>query len=488
MAVATRYDDALGVQFAADRHRPRYHFMPPAQWMNDPNGLLHWQGRYHMFYQHNPAEARHADMHWGHAVSVDLVHWEHLPIALAPTPDSPDQDGIYSGCAVDNDGTPTLIYSGVRGTDQLVCLATADPADPDLISWRKDPGNPVIPAPPPGVEWVAYRDPSVWREADGSWAMVHGAGIVGAGGTALLYRSPDLVDWEYVGPILTGDVARRAPLWTGSMWECPQLFPLGDKHVLIIAVWFKDLPRPSTHYPVFMIGTFDGRHFVPERQAILDAGAGYAPQSLRDAQGRRILWNWLRETREIPEQRAAGWSGVMSLPWHLTLRPDGALGIAPVAEVEALRGAHTRLPAITLAESDQRLAVAGDTVELLVEIEPGDAARVGLTVRRAPDDAEVTRIVYEQASGRLAIERDRSSLDATVARTTRTTVVALAPGEPLRLRVFLDRSVIELFANERQALTERIYPTRDDSLGIGVFAEGGTGRVRSLDCWQLGTI
>ncbi len=163
----TSVDDELRERLRRDPHRPRYHFLPPAHWMNDPNGLIQWRGKYHLFYQHHPYGPLWANMHWGHAVSSDLVHWEHLPIALAPTPGSPDQDGVYSGCAVDNDGVPTIIYSGVRGKDQLVCLATADGDDENLVTWRKWPGNPVIPERPANLDILQYRDPSVWREADG---------------------------------------------------------------------------------------------------------------------------------------------------------------------------------------------------------------------------------------------------------------------------------------------------------------------------------
>src|SRR5512143_2626508 len=129
---------------SADRHRPRFHFLPERNWMNDPNGLIQWKGQYHLFYQYNPNGPFHGTIHWGHAVSGDLVHWAHLPVALAPTPDGPDKDGCWSGCAVDNGGVPTLIYTGVH--PQTQCLAWSDD---DLLTWKKHAGNPVLPAPPP---------------------------------------------------------------------------------------------------------------------------------------------------------------------------------------------------------------------------------------------------------------------------------------------------------------------------------------------------
>ena len=128
-----------------DPQRPFYHFLPPANWMNDPNGAIYWKGLYHLFYQHNPNDAAHDTIHWGHCVSEDLVHWRHLPIALAPTPGGPDRDGCYSGVAVDHDGIPTLVYHGVPDG---ICLATSRD---DLRTWEKSPQNPVIGQPSPAI-------------------------------------------------------------------------------------------------------------------------------------------------------------------------------------------------------------------------------------------------------------------------------------------------------------------------------------------------
>ncbi len=450
--------------------------------MNDPNGLIQWRGRYHLFYQHHPYGPLWANMHWGHAVSDDLVHWRHLPLALAPTPGSPDQDGCFSGCVVDHDGVPTLVYTGVRGRDQLVCLATGDGDDADLVTWRKHPGNPVIPAPPAGLELAQYRDPNVWRGEDGAWYLVHGAGIAGVGGAALLYRSRDLVQWEYLGPLHVGDARRREPVWTGSMWECPQLFPLGDRHVLLVSVWHER----QGHYAAYMVGTFDGRRFTPQTEGILDAGSLYAPQTMRDDRGRRLLWGWLREGRSREAMQEAGWSGVMSLPWVLTLRSDGTLGVSPAPELETLRGEHSRLADLALADDERELAgTGGDCLEIEAEFEPGDARELGLVVRRSSGGEEETRIVYEPAAGRLTVDRGRSSDDPRVERAPQVARVPLADDEPLRLRVFLDRSAVEVFAIERGALTTRIYPTRPDSVGLRVFARGGRARARTLDVWRM---
>ncbi len=470
-------------QIPDDSQRPLYHFLPPANWMNDPNGLIQWQGQYHLFYQYNPHGPFWGSIHWGHAVSADLVHWEHLPIALAPTPGSADEDGCWSGCAVDDDGVPTLIYSGDRNRVQRACLATSSDG---LVTWDKYPGNPVV-ADTPGLDLVAYRDHTVWRE-DGMWYQGIGAGIVGEGGTVFLYRSPDLRHWEYLHPLLTGDAKQMEPFWTGTMWECPAFFPLGDKHVLLVSVWHDG----RLHYTAAFVGTYAGQRFVPERLQKLDYGDRYfyAPQTMLDDQERRIVFGWLPEGCDTEAQLRAGWAGVMSLPRVLSLAPDGGLQVAPAQELTALRGAHRRVTAIPIGETvpDWPDDLRGDTVEIGAVIDPSDAAEVGLKLRSSPNGAEETTIVYDRAGKRLVLNRDRSSIDESVERTAHSAPLGLAPGEPLVLRVFLDRSVIEVFANERVTLTSRVYPAGADSTGIAPIARGGTAGLRELDLWQMRSI
>jgi beta-fructofuranosidase len=191
-------------RFENDRHRPLFHFLPPANWMNDPNGLIQYNGSYHQFYQHNPNGAFWGTMHWGHAMSEDLVNWRHMPIALAPDPEGPDRDGCYSGAAVVHEGVPTLVYTGVRGSDELPCLATC--ADQDLATWTSYAGNPVVQHTPQTLPTTIFRDHTLWRE-DGAWMMGVGSGIDGQGGAVLLYRSPDLRTWEYLRPLVVENPA-----------------------------------------------------------------------------------------------------------------------------------------------------------------------------------------------------------------------------------------------------------------------------------------
>ena len=191
-----------------DPLRPQFHLLPAANWMNDPNAPIYWKNNYHMFYQYNPNGAYWGDMHWGHAVSTDMVHWKHLPLALVPTPGGPDADGCFTGTSVVQDGKVVVLYTGVvvvppghatsKGGPQSYreaqCLMTS--TDPELKVWTKL-AAPVIAEPPTGMQVNGFRDPSPWRQGD-SWYMVLGAGIANRGGVVLLYKSKDLHSWKYV--------------------------------------------------------------------------------------------------------------------------------------------------------------------------------------------------------------------------------------------------------------------------------------------------
>ncbi|SFR51474.1 GH32 C-terminal domain-containing protein [Halorubrum sodomense] len=462
---------AMREAFAGDPARPRYHFTPPANWLNDPNGLIRWNGRYHLFYQYNPAGPFHNAIHWGHAVSDDLLHWTDEPIALAPSPDSPDRDGCWSGCAVDDDGTPTILYTGGDGRWQLPCLATS--ADPDLRSWEKDPGNPVIEEPPSDLDllstehWeIEFRDHAVWRD-DGTWYQVIGSGISDRGGTALLYASPDLREWEYRGPLLTGDDGH------GAVWECPELLDLGDRSLLHVSN-YEDV--------VYFIGGVDDGEFDVAHRGVLDHGDFYAPQSLRDGD-RYLTWGWLPETRGTAAQWDAGWSGALSLPRVLSLGADGRLRQRPAAEVDRLRQRRlsTAVPSV-LDEARHALEAGGRTLEIELEVSLEDASAFELSVFESADREERTAVRYTREN-ELIVDRSESSREG-VGATDAQRMPVTPYDEPLSLRAFLDGSVIELYANDRHCLTSRVYPAAN-STGVSVAAEGGRATVSAFEAREL---
>jgi beta-fructofuranosidase len=398
-------------------------------------------------------------MHWGHAVSSDLAHWQHRPIALTPTPGMADGEHVYSGCAVNDNGTPTLLYTGVAGKSQLPCLATA--VDGSLDSWVKYPHNPVIPKPPEG-DILGFRDHTVWRELDG-WHMGVGCGLRGSGGFVAHYRSENLRHWDYLGPLCSGSLAD-----TGEMWECPDFIQFGDRHVLVIS------PIPFGK-AIYTVGSYSKGEFIPTEWHTLDnGGAFYAPQSMLDMQNRRLMWGWLWETRPEAMFRAAGWAGVMSLPRVLSLGAGGELSQTPVPELSLLRQKSLLEPVNELHGSFLELKVVFDSQDPIC----------GIKVRQSPDELEQTLITYDRIAGNLTIDRRCSSLDDTVVCDIRTTTLVLSPGESLNLHIFLDGSVVEVFANDRAVMATRIYPTRPDSLGVEITS----GHLLSHEAWEMGSM
>lgn len=461
---------AMRERLDGDPQRPSYHLTPPANWLNDPNGLIEWNDRYHVFYQYNPGGPMHGTIHWGHAVSDDLVHWEDEPVALSPSPDGPDRDGCWSGCAIDDDGIPTLLYTGGRGRSQLPCRATT--TDPGLRTWEKDPNNPIIPEPPADLEVIAsehweaeFRDHCVWRE-DGRWQQLIGAGIDGEGGAVLRYTGDDLSDWEYAGPLLIGD-------WEGAggMWECPELLDLGETQLLHVSN-YEDV--------IYFLGDVEDGRFRVETRALLDHGDLYAPQSLF-GDDRYLLWGWIPEARDERAQWEAGWSGTLSVPRELSAE-NGELRQRPAPELEALRRSHARHVDLDVADGRREFDVRGRSLELRATLR-SDAEEAGIGVFESPDGVERTSI--RLTDGELIVGREDSSLAESVVSPRRMPIDDLA--RPIELRAFLDGSTLELFVNERRCLSTRVYPTRPDSDGLSVYARDGRALFEEFELWELGS-
>ena len=483
-----------------DPHRPAYHFVPPAAWMNDINGSIYWKGRYHILYQHNPTGGYWDWMQWGHASSVDLVHWVHHPIALTPSDDGGDRAGCFSGGAfVSKEGVPTFIYYGLN---EGICIASSE--DDMLIHWTKHPGNPVIPSPQPGdpdCQRYTLHDPCAWLDGDTYYAAVNRSDPQSCGDGAYLFKSQDLADWEFVDLFYESD--RR---WTHPDEDCavPDFFPLGDKHMLLFCSHLI-----ATQY---YLGRLEGEKFIPEIHERMAWSAGQlgGPRTLLDAQGRRIFFDWIKEVRDPDLQRSCGWSGAMTLPRVLSLADDGTLRIAPAPEVEVLRMNPRTLRNVKLAAGIEQTFddIRGDCLELAITLESQGAAEFGVKVRCSPDGAEQTAITCDPTAGTLSVHFGESTLDEHVKymvyRSTesgradmermsddeRFVSAQVAPftlvdGEPLQLRIFVDRSVLEVYANGRQCITQRIYPTRSDSVDVRLFSNGGASIARSIEAWSM---
>ena len=367
--------------------------------MNDPIPFFH-DGEYHVFYQYDPSGADGSGAkHWGHISSKDLVSWRRRPIALSLDPYGPDRDGCWTGCVVVDDGTPTILYTAKRKPGiQTQCLARGSS---DMTRWMKSPENPVLHVPPHGIE-ECWRDPCVWKEPDG-WYMALGSGIKGRGPAVLLYRSDDLTDWEYLHPLFVGESSDSAD----NIYECPDFFSLGDKYVLLVSSTSKDAGPRTLYYT----GRYVEHRFVPEVRGTVDFGGFlYAGKTLYDEMNRRILFGWLMEGRKVDVLRAQGWAGVLSLPRALTLLPDGRIGFSPPPEIQRLTGEGCRFVGLKVSSSMRILdGVNGRHLEVLAEIEPGDAGRCGLVVLSSSDLRECTQIVYDenQAGRRMSLRRGR---------------------------------------------------------------------------------
>ncbi len=481
----------LRAQLLADPHRPRYHFCAPegVAMPFDPNGCIYWRGRHHLLYIFQDRSLPHSGHCWGHVSSADLLHWVHHPTAIAPAPGDPET-GIFSGNAlVNKEGVPTIMYLGVGAG---ICMATSD--DDNLDRWTKCAANPVIPIPQegdPGFGQYNVHDPHVWLDGDRYYAILNGRGRPQRDyDYAFLFRSKDLVNWEYRHPFYEPN-----PAWTcpDEDCACPDFFQLGDRHVLLAI----SHSRGARYY----LGRYENETFYPEEHHRMNwpGGTCFAPESLLDGHGRRIMWAWALDRRTEEQTRKAGWSGTMTLPRVLSLGDDGGLRIEPVAELEALRSNHRRVESLAVAAGAEVSIddVRGDCLELDVEIETAGVGEVGLKVRRSPGGEEETAIAYDSERQCLRIDVERSSLDPEIvyrtycmragenpAVTAQEAPLELAPGEPLKLRVFLDRSILEVLANGRQCVTQRIYPTRGDSLGVSAFIRGGDATM-TLDAWDM---
>lgn len=469
---------ALCRKLASDPLRPQYHLLPAHNWMNDPNGPIFFRGRYHMFHQYNPQAAIWGNMNWAHATSPDMIHWQHEGIALSPTTGGPDRDGVFSGSAVLDHGKPTMIYTavappesdadatlrdGVHTWRETQCLAVAQ--DDDLRTWKKL-REPVIAAPPPGLAVTGFRDPCLWRE-DNLWMLILGSGIPHKGGTILLYSSPDLRRWTYLHPLVEGSSSNDKavnPVDTGDMWECPDFFPLGNKHVLLISTMGK------VHWKV---GAYANQRFTPEKEGVVDWGAYYAAKTMLDKDGNRILWGWITETRPDAELITAGWAGVMSLPRVMSLSAQNELqtDVAPAAR--QLRAEHAGVTLettpITRKKILDSLRIRDLAAELSLEIRP-HANEFSLQLQTESGEVFATISCTGKSGGReLRVNHVTAPLSGTAA-------------SPVHLRLFLDGSVLEVFANGTTSLTARIYRIASGPLRLKLE---GDAELISLDAWQM---
>ncbi|HSR51373.1 MAG TPA: glycoside hydrolase family 32 protein, partial [Acidobacteriota bacterium] len=491
--------------FYEETYRPRYHFTPPEKWMNDPNGMVYHDSEYHLFYQYNPEAILWGHMSWGHAVSPDMLHWQHLPVALRDTPEKM----YFSGSAVFDEANSSGL--GSAENPPLVAIYTAHMHSRDPLlqrqelaystdrgrTWTLYDGNPVL-----DIGESDFRDPKVfWHEASRRWIM---AVSLANEKRIQFYSSSDLKRWDLLsqfGPAGAPDKHN---------WECPDLFELpvengGEGETRwVLATDMGSAAIAGGSGAEYFVGTFDGTAFTgddpPERVRWVDYGADfYASQSfsgIPPQDGRRIWLAWMNNwdyARDIPTDP---WRGMMSIPRQLSLRRVGddlMLVQRPVEELQRLRGPEKRLQVLTwgqgaqgaqgdsIEEVNRRLAsqgIAGASLEIVTRLRPVDGQSLGLSLRQGGQ--EETRVGYDPAAGEIFVDRSRSGVsdfhEGFAARHT----APLDPNEDgtVTLHIFLDHSSVEVFAGDGlRVISDRIFPS-PESTAVKLF--GAAGAVEDL--------
>ncbi|SCC16782.1 beta-fructofuranosidase [Gilliamella bombicola] len=468
-------------QLVNKQYYPHFHLAPQSGWMNDPNGLIYFKGQYHAFYQHHPYDENWGPMHWGHAVSDDLVTWRRLPIAIAPDQEF-DKSGCFSGSAVDNDGELCLFYTGHvwlsgQGDDEQIsqtqCLASSQ----DGIHFEK---HGTVLAPKVGI--MHFRDPKVWQQ-DGQWWMVVGQRTPDNVGEVLLYRSGDLTNWTFDHVV----VSHIDP--NVYMLECPDFFPLGDKWVLMFSP--QGMQAKGYQYRnLFQSGYIVGNWQPGERFSIIkpfqemDFGHDfYAPQSFLAADGRRIVFAWMDMWESTMPSKKDKWVGAFTLPRELFLDKDNYVRNRPIKELEALREKPESLSNILLKNELKNTDIQSISCEINVEFDliQSDAERFGLQLAATEDGKQATLLYVDLQSERIILDRSLSGLELTGYRS-----VPLPKTDKLTLHIFVDASSVEVFVNDDlYSLTSRIYPQLPAKRVINLFAENGKAKVTKLESWQL---
>ncbi|MDF9800176.1 fructan beta-fructosidase [Catalinimonas alkaloidigena] len=484
-----------------EQHRPRYHFTPPEQWMNDPNGMVYYDGEYHLFYQHYPDSNVWGPMHWGHAVSEDLVHWEHLPIALYP-----DSLGmIFSGSAVaDLENTSGF---GTAEDSPLIAIFTYHDAEAAEAgandhqtqgiafstdrgrSWEKYEGNPVVEN--PGIK--DFRDPKVfWYAPDQKWVM-----IFAAADRVRIYNSPDLKNWEFQSEFgeNSGD--------HGGVWECPDLFPLmvngEEKWVMLLSI-NPGGPNGGSATQYF-VGDFDGETFAndnPEETTLwVDYGkdnyAGVSWSNVPENDGRRIFLGWMSNWQYANVVPTYSWRSAMTVARKLELAdtPEGIRLISlPVEELHQLRADSYSLEPrsipneLSLTEFTEWQTPAKEVMLEFVIPEGAEGLDFGIVISNSL--GEEVRIGYDQAQQQYYFDRTKAGkMDFSEDFAGRFPAPRIAGSDTIKMHLYVDVASAELFADDGKTVMTNIFFPNENFQQLGLYSENGEVQLVSGTLYNL---
>lgn len=453
-----------------DRYYPGYHFRPPKNWMNDPNGLIFKDGWYHLFFQYNPNSDIWGDIHWGHARSEDLIHWEMCPIAITPSTDQGEVH-CYSGCAVDKGDETKIFYTsigvGERGPETGAQQWSAICKESNLLNWQKC-GTPALSQKLNGNHLITmWRDPFVWKEAE-MWYMLL-SGTCEKKGCIALYNSNDLESWKFCSIFYQSEQY--------ELIECPNIMRFGDKYVLLYS------PMEAVHYS---IGTIDHKNmqFISEKEGIFDYSIGkkgfYAPNVyLNDPLERYVVFGCLFEGDRLNSSRSRGWAGMQSVPRIVALE-DEELRVEPAQECYMLRK-----KCMSIYKPDESMHAEGMQIEIELLYCPSADSVLQIILQSSPDGVEKTVVTLDYSKKDLFLDRSESTVYKDISTEDLHAPISFAE-RPVQLRIFVDHSSIEIFYDRRITMSARIFPSREDSvhnsLRISEDTKVLSGRIYHLEC------
>jgi len=486
--------------YDGDRYRPQFHAIPPGFWMNEPHAPLYYNGKYHLFYQHNPFGPFWHQIHWGHWVSDDMIRWEHVKEAISPEAGELAPDGIWSGgTTLDHDGNPVLFITAGNDSEKpnqrVGLVRPVDLQDPNLVEWKAHPKPVAVQLEGQG-DFGEFRDPFVWKDQEKDiWYMLVGTGTNNNnGGTAVIYTSSNLEDWEYHGNVFESN--REQYKFLGEHWEMPALLPVQSADGSIKKDIFMVLPHGAGAdvEVYYWLGQFDeaSKRFVPEHEEprLIDYGDGFftGPSGFVDPKtGRTILFTIAQGSRGSWEEYYSGWAHTAGMPVSLYLDGKGRLQVSPIEEVKnARRSTLLELSHVTMDEANAKLKdVKGDLLEIHLEFRSDGGEAAGIKVRQAPDDVEYTSVYYDAADKRLKVDRLNSSLDKTGVGVQQAPL-SLEDGK-VRLKIFLDRSLLEVYGNDAVSITSRVFPSLESSMGLEIVGDSGL-VVERLAVYEMGSV
>lgn len=461
-----------------DHLRPRYHVMPNTSWTNEAYGLTYYNGKYHLFSQKNPNAPMLFFMHWGHYSSPDLVSWKEEKMALAPEPGFADF-GVWSGTTTfDREGKPVISYTGVNG--QFAGIGMAFPKDDDLIEWELPEENPVIERRPAG-NFEDFRDPYIFL-VDSTYYMVVGGGVGNNGGGLLVsYKSNDLLNWQKIPDIFQDTNFQRS----GFFWEMPAIFPINEADFLcVVTPLYRGLPAQT----VYWIGAFENERFQPYHEApkpfehltrhLLSPAFG------QDEAGRWAYIGIIPEDRDVNDQIAAAWRQTFSLPRVVRLLQDTTIGHYPHPNLCRLRGEQTQIQnrIIEPNSSFNLPEIKGQQCELELVLVPSADAKFSLEVLKNESATMLTEVEMDMEVNRLGLNRRKSSPYITKEDLRFSDYVF---SDTIRLQVFIDHSILEVFVDNLTVLSARVYPSMAQDL-FDLIVENGSVEIVELNFWELG--